>query len=144
MDVSSSARTLHSFGHICTLGQDSRRWIVISFRFKLLSLVFMRQSVSQLLSFLLCGPLQCMSLSLNLYYRCMEASVCHTLSILQHLSTAGIYIPPTYNSPPLSWPMRPLISYQAAHPHLPIPCQCCYYLCLSLPVFSSSRFLIQD
>lgn len=51
----------------------------------------------------------------------MQASICYTLSILQHLSTAGIYIPPTYNSPPLSWPMRPIISYQAHHPHLPIP-----------------------
>lgn len=64
---------------------------------------------------------RCIYLAHCLYYRCMQASICHTLSILQHLSTAGIYIPPTYNSPPLCWPMRPIISYQAPHPHLPIP-----------------------
>lgn len=62
-----------------------------------------------------------MYLPLFVYYRCTQASICHTPSILQHLSTAGIYIPPTYNSPPLCWPMRPIISYQAPHPHLPIP-----------------------
>lgn len=52
MNVTSSARTLFSFGHLCTPSQDSWRWIMISFRFNLVSLVFMLKDVSHLLSFL--------------------------------------------------------------------------------------------
>lgn len=91
--------------------------------------------------FLLSESLRCMLLPLAAYSTCTLASACLHF---QDLATAGIYIPPTYTSPPIPWPMNPLISHRVAHPHLPIPCHCGYYLRLYLPVFSSSRSQIQD
>lgn len=83
-----------------------------------------------------------MLLSLTVCCTCTVATVCLHF---QDLASAGIYIPPTYNSPPIPWP---LISHRATHPiyqsRVSAVITCVWiYLCSPHPV-PKSRIRVQS
>lgn len=89
--------SLHSSRHIRSLSQDSRRWIVMSFKFELLSLVLLLKGCSSATELsLIRAPVMHVPVCFSLLWMQEGQYLSYPQHFLPPLSTAGIYIPPTH------------------------------------------------